>query len=188
MKTHSFLSIVSCLMFVIMGSIAHADDGKALAQTCVACHGANGVSPSAIWPNLAGQKRDYLIKEITAFRDGDRNEPTMQLFVKNLSDSQITALANYYSTMATPGNPAAEDINQAGLNVRANCMSCHGVEGNTVNDLWPNLAGQQAQYLLKQLQAFKQGTRHSPIMNVIANELNEQQMKDVAEYYSQLAY
>lgn len=188
MKPLFFLSSVSFALLLIAGPITHANDGETLAQTCVACHGTNGVAISPIWPNLAGQKQAYLVKEITAFRDGIRKEPTMQVFVKNLSDEQIAALASYYSNLDKPGNPSAENVNQAGLNVRANCLSCHGVQGYTVNDLWPNLAGQKAQYLLKQLQAFKQGTRQSPIMNVIANELNEQQMKDVAEYYSQQAY
>lgn len=188
MKTISFFPSLSFILLLLAGPVAHADDGEALAQTCVACHGANGVSPSPMWPNIAGQKPGYLIEQITAFRDGDREEPTMKPFVNNLSDAQIASLATYYSNMEKPGKPDADKINQAGLNVRANCLSCHGINGYTVNELWPNLAGQKAQYLLKQLQAFKQGTRHSPIMNVIANELNDQQMKDVAEYYGQLAY
>lgn len=188
MKPISFFQSVSLLLLLFAGPLAQAEDGEALAQTCVACHGANGVSSAPIWPNLAGQKHDYLVKEITAFRDGVRKEPTMQAFVKNLSDAQIASLASYYSNMERPGKPTADEVNQAGMNVRANCLSCHGVHGYTVNELWPNLAGQKAQYLLKQLQAFQQGTRQSPIMNVIANELNEQQMKDVAEYYSQQAY
>lgn len=188
MKTNSFFSSLTIILLLLSTPLTLADDGKTLAQTCVACHGINGVSASPVWPNLAGQKSGYLIKQITAFRDGVREEPTMQPFVKNLSDTQIASLAAHYSNMEKPGNPDADEINQAGLNVRANCLSCHGVDGYTVNELWPNLAGQKPQYLLKQLQAFKQGTRHSPIMNVIANELNEQQMKYVAEYYSQLAY
>ncbi len=188
MKTHSFVSTLPFTILLLLGVYAHAEDGKALAQACIACHGENGVGSAPSWPNLAGQKRDYLVTQITAFRDGERKEPTMLPFVQNLNDTQILALADHYSTLDTPGNAGAKQVNQAGLNVRANCLSCHGVHGKTVNDLWPNLAGQKAQYLLKQLQDFKQGTRYSPIMNVIAGELNEQQMKDVAEYYSQLAY
>ena len=72
-------------------------------------------------------------------------------------------------------------------NVRAYCISCHGKHGITVNEEWPNLAGQQKDYLQKQLLAFRDGTRNGPIMQVIAKELNEAQIEAVAEYYSQLS-
>ncbi|MGI9288933.1 MAG: c-type cytochrome [Pseudomonadales bacterium] len=163
------------------------ESAKALAQTCATCHGAEGISTSPAWPNLAGQKSAYLFAQIKAIREGARNEPTMLPFVKDLSDEQIEALADYFSSLPGSGNQQAEILNNAGANVRARCVSCHGMQGLTVNE-WPNLAGQKKEYLQKQLHAFRDGSRTAPLMNVIANELSEQQIKDVAEYYSQLAY
>ena len=74
--------------------------GKAKATTCIACHGREGVSPNDIWPNLAGQKKGYLVKQIKAFRDGKRQEPLMKPMVQNLSDEDIENLAEYFSSLA----------------------------------------------------------------------------------------
>ena len=157
---------------------------ETLVSACIACHGENGVSTMATQPNLAGQKQGYLAQEITKFRDGQRQNPLMDSVVKNLSNNQIEEIARYFSQQT---NPKLADLaqNPGGQHVRARCISCHGMQGFTVNRLWPNLAGQQEDYLAKQLHDFKSGQRTSPIMQVIANELNSQQIADVAQYFSQ---
>ncbi len=165
-----------------------ADDVASLAQTCAACHGPKGVSTNPAWPHLAGQKDAYIAAQIRAFRDGVRTEPTMLPFVENLSEEQIADLASYFSTLARPGNPGDDSPARAGLDVRARCISCHGMQGLSVNPEWPNIAGQQKAYLIKQLKAYQSGERHDPIMMVIANELNDEQIEAVAEYYSNMAY
>lgn len=77
--------------------------GKAKSSTCVACHGQAGVSNNPIWPNLAGQKEQYLVKQITAFRDGARQDPMMSPMAKPLSDQDIADLAAYFSGLACGG-------------------------------------------------------------------------------------
>ena len=74
--------------------------GKAKAAVCSSCHGPAGISIAPIWPNLAGQKEQYLVKQIKAFRDGVRQDPTMQPMVGNLSDTDIDNLAAYYSSLS----------------------------------------------------------------------------------------
>ncbi len=74
-----------------------ADAGKAKAMVCNACHGQNGVSSNPLWPNLAGQHEAYLAKQIRAFRDNVRQEPTMIGFVATLSDEDIDDLAAYFA-------------------------------------------------------------------------------------------
>jgi len=64
------------------------------------------------------------------------------------------------------------------------CMGCHGPNGNSLNPSWPKLAGQGAGYLVKQLADFKTGARKDPIMNGQAAALSEQDMADLAAYYS----
>lgn len=155
-----------------------------LASKCIACHGVEGVSSNDSWPNLAGQKKGYLAQEITAFRDGIRKNALMTPMVNTLTNEEIQALAQYFSSLANKTEKSAKE-NIAGKHVRARCISCHGMQGITVTELWPNIAGQKKTYLINQLQAFKNGQRKSAIMEVIANELNDQQIKDVAEYYSQ---
>jgi cytochrome c553 len=110
----------------------------------------------------------------------------MAATAKTLSDKDINALAEYYAAQPPKALASTKPANEAGRHVRARCISCHGMSGNTVTPSWPNLAGQQAQYLQNQLLAFRNGSRQGSLMNVIANELSEQQIADVAEYYSQL--
>ncbi len=73
--------------------------GKSKAALCTACHGVNGISPSEIWPNLAGQKKGYLIKQIKAFRSGDRKDPTMSPMALPLDDKAIEDIAAYFSSL-----------------------------------------------------------------------------------------
>jgi len=73
--------------------------GKLKAATCAACHGAEGISGNDIWPNLAGQKAGYLVKQMKAFRDGGRKDPMMSPMATPLSDDDIVNLAAYFSSL-----------------------------------------------------------------------------------------
>ncbi len=73
--------------------------GKAKAAACAACHGANGISIAPMWPNLAGQKEVYLSKQIKAFRDGTRKDPSMSPMAAGLSDADADNLAAYFSSL-----------------------------------------------------------------------------------------
>ncbi|MBF0673883.1 MAG: c-type cytochrome [Pseudomonas sp.] len=79
---------------------------------------------------------------------------------------------------------------KSGQQAAAICAACHQVDGNGMNipggESWPRLAGLDADYLLKQLQDMKSGKRTSATMTPFANMLSEQQMRDVAVYFSQL--
>ena len=66
------------------------------------------------------------------------------------------------------------------------CTACHGAEGNSVNPSWPNLAGQNATYLVAQLNAFKNGDRSNPLMNAQAMMLSEEDMIDLSVYFESL--
>ncbi|ATG75639.1 cytochrome C [Zobellella denitrificans] len=74
-----------------------AEAGKAKSAVCAACHGAEGISAMDIYPNLAGQKAAYTVKQLKAFRDGERNDPVMAPMAKPLSDQDIEDLAAYYA-------------------------------------------------------------------------------------------
>ena len=75
------------------------DKGKTKAMACAACHGVAGISSNEIWPNLAGQKAGYLVKQLKAYRDGTRSNPVMSSMAKTLSDPDIDDLAAYYSSL-----------------------------------------------------------------------------------------
>ncbi len=66
------------------------------------------------------------------------------------------------------------------------CNACHGVEGNSQSPLWPNLAGQNAPYIVAQLKAFKDGTRSDPLMSAQAMTLTDEEMANLAVYFESL--
>jgi len=92
-------AILTILIFSLPVFAGDAAAGKAKSAICMACHGAAGMSPNDIWPNLAGQKEGYLVKQIKAFRDGVRVDPMMAPMVSSLSDEDVDNLAAYYSSI-----------------------------------------------------------------------------------------
>lgn len=73
--------------------------GKERSSACVECHGVDGVSPNREWPNLAGQKYEYMVKHLRKFRDGIRTDPLMEPVARTLTDKDINDLAAYYSAI-----------------------------------------------------------------------------------------
>ncbi len=67
--------------------------------TCVACHGARGLSANPLWPNLAGQKPDYISKQLNDFKEGRRQDPLMTAVAQTLSVDDIKAIAAYFSSL-----------------------------------------------------------------------------------------
>jgi len=78
----------------------------------------------------------------------------------------------------------AEGSVQEGATKAAPCTACHGPSGNSSNPLWPSLAGQHPLYVLRQLQAFKAGTRTDPVMSAMAAPLSDDDMQDLAAYFA----
>ena len=76
------------------------DRGKELVSTqCFVCHGIDGISLIDMYPNLKGQKEKYLVKQLTAFRDGTRIDPIMGPMASILTDEDITAVSKYLSEL-----------------------------------------------------------------------------------------
>ncbi|MBL4763453.1 MAG: cytochrome c [Gammaproteobacteria bacterium] len=73
--------------------------GKAKSVTCAGCHGGAGISAVPMYPNLAGQKAQYVEKQLKAFRDGARKDPIMSSMAKPLSDEDIAGLAAFYESL-----------------------------------------------------------------------------------------
>lgn len=96
------LAIISMGTALMASSVAIAGDaaaGKAKAESCVSCHGMNGRSTNPNNPNLAGQKKNYLIKALQAYRSGDRKDPMMNTLTGGLTDADIENIAEYYSSI-----------------------------------------------------------------------------------------
>src|SRR5262245_60082105 len=78
----------------------------------------------------------------------------------------------------------AADVEAGKAKVQSVCAACHGVNGVSVSDAIPNLAGQKAAYLENQLKALREGTRKNPIMNAIAGQLSNDDVANVAAYFA----
>lgn len=87
------------LMVMLILFCAHVSSAQEnnLVVSCQACHGAQGISNNSLWPNLAGQKKDYLVLQLKAFRSGERKNPIMNPMSQNLSDSDIEKIAEHFS-------------------------------------------------------------------------------------------
>jgi len=86
----------------LMASPVFAGDiaaGKAKTAVCAACHGAMGVSAIPMYPNLAGQKEAYLVKQLKDFKAGNRKDPVMAPMAMGLSDADIANVAAYYASL-----------------------------------------------------------------------------------------
>ena len=173
-----------------------AESGKTKAAACAACHGAdgNGMAGMGQYPKLADQVPGYITKQLTAFKDGTRQDPIMAGMVATLSDQDIADLDAYFSGLKIKNiGIDAKDKEQAlegekvyrggyaKMNISA-CMSCHGPSGKGIPVQFPRLSGQNAAYVEKQLPAFKDGTRKDPRMNPIAFLLSNDQIKQLSLY------
>jgi cytochrome c553 len=90
------------------------------------------------------------------------------------------------AALAFAGTPAIAGDAAAGKVKSAVCAACHGANGISNNDLWPNLAGQKEGYLALQLKAFREGTRKNPLMSPMAANLSDADIADLAAYFSSL--
>jgi cytochrome c553 len=98
---------------------------------------------------------------------------------------QLLALSLALAFTSTSGILHAEGNISSGKEKAAACISCHGENGNSMVSTFPKLAQQHSSYLIKQLQAFKNGTRKNPMMSSIAMGLTDEDMVDIAAYYAE---
>jgi len=164
---------------------------------CVLCHGREGESASAIYPRLAAQHPDYLLKQLKDFRDGRRKSDTMSDMVKGMKDEEFRGLAAWFSTRK-PGFRQPADADLAGVGkyifTKGNsfsgvpaCVSCHGANGHGTQQL-PRLAGQHPAYLEGQLKEFgdRERTNDNAVMHSVASKLTALEIRSVAVYIGSL--
>lgn len=180
--------------------IGDAAKGQATAsQVCAACHGADGNSPAAVNPNLAGQHPEYLFKQLRNFKSGARANPIMMGIAASLSEDDMRNLAAYYASRP-PSQLAALDADlvaqgrklfRGGDAVKGvpACSGCHSPNGAGIPIQYPRVAGQHAQYTATQLRAFRDGQRvndENRMMRIIASRLTDGEIAALAEYLSGL--
>ena len=167
--------------------------------SCATCHGPQGVSMSPKFPRLAGQSAAYITAQMKNFKAHTRGDADaigyMWGMAAPLEDDLIAALADYYSKQRPAGGFSGDaaagargktiymdGISAAGVPA---CASCHGANAAGTAD-FPRLAGQTAQYLIKQLRAFHSNLRDVAVMHSVTTSLSPDNITDVATYLASL--
>lgn len=164
---------------------------------CAACHAPDGNSLIAENPKLAQQHPQYIIKQLTEFKAGKRENAVMNGMAAALSDDDMKNIAYWVTTKkATPG--AAQDkalvllgekIYRGGIADRQipACAGCHSPNGAGIPAQYPRLSGQHATYAAAQLTAFRDGVRkNNAVMTGVAAKLNDREIKAVSDYVAGL--
>ena len=194
-------SLLGAIILALSGLVsftANAADieaGKAKSAVCAACHGADGNSTNAAWPSLAGQHATYIYKQLQDFKQGRRNDATMVGMVALLNDEDMKNVAAYFESQQPKAVTFDPDMIEMGENIYrggitktsvAACMSCHSPSGKGNGPAgWPSLKGQHPEYLVLQMQNFKQGLRANDsgeMMRNVVTRMSDQEMKSVAAY------
>lgn len=181
------------------GAVSVAQDVTQTASTvCGACHGADGNSSIPMFPKLAGQQRDYLVKQLNEFISGKRKNDTMTPMVATVKSDDVAALAAYFAgqkasvgvvedpKLLADGKKLYEDGNT--VTGVPGCAGCHMPKGEG-NDRYPRLAGQHPTYTRQQMADFKAGTRNNDkarVMRAVAERMTEAEMQAVSQYLASL--
>jgi len=164
---------------------------------CALCHGANGESSSPLYPKIAGQHPEYIVKQLRNFKAGERDSNDMRKVAPDLGESDIAALAAFLGRQKpASGKSAFPEMRALGekLYTQGNgetgvppCIKCHHPQGAGSESL-PRLAGQHALYIETQLALFEERrrTNDNAQMQEIAKKMSTDEMRAVAEYLSSL--
>ncbi|MFD1122343.1 c-type cytochrome [Methylophilus flavus] len=166
---------------------------KVVQNVCAACHGADGNSVITTNPKLAGQHPEYLLKQLTNFKDGSRANAVMSGMAGALSQEDMEGISKYFSNQSIKlakskengKGSLGEKIYRGGIAATKTpaCAACHGVTGAGLPKQFPRLAGQHTDYTVQQLRTFRTGERaNAPMMATIAAKMSDAEMQAVADY------
>lgn len=196
-------TISSVALFVILwpslllGAETSQRTREIIESRCMLCHGPEGERGSTTYPRLAAQNAAYLEKQLRDFRNGRRTSEAMTGLTRDLSDRDITELAEYFSKSPPQSRPARraeeaelgkkiyfEGLVASGVTA---CATCHGNDAHGTIEL-PRLAGQLPSYIETQLKKFaaRERTNDGSTMNVIAAGLSDMNMRALAVYLGSL--
>lgn len=197
-------ALATCTLAAALAGTAYAQQGGKASETveraihvCNACHGEGGNSVSPQFPKLAGQQPLYLAEQLKQFRSQKRSDSSPQAYMWGVSalldDGTIQGLAEYYATQKpVAGKPGPKKLMDQGRQIfeqgipakkLAACTSCHGENGEGAS-VFPRIAGQHADYIVRQLNEFGTKLRpHGVIMaERVASKLSPEEKRAVAVY------
>ncbi len=173
-----------------------AKAGQTKAAMCGACHGADGNSAAPNFPKLAGQGERYLLKQMNDIKSGNRNILEMTGLLTNMSEQDMADIAAYFASQNMSVGAADPALVKAGEALFRGgklaegmpaCTGCHSPNG-AGNDAagFPQLGGQHAQYVAKQLTDFREGNRtndgDSMMMRSVAAKLSNKDIQAISSY------
>jgi cytochrome c553 len=174
-----------------------ATAGQAKAATCGACHGVDGNPASSQYPKLAGQGEDYVARQVDLIKTNKRPNPVMLPFVSSMSVQDMHDVGAYFFSKASlPGIADAKYVARGEALYRGGdskagipaCMACHGPDGRgNPGAVYPQLAGQYADYVSAKLKGFRDGKGFSDddrgkIMPVVAKGLSDDDIAAISSY------
>lgn len=195
MKLTSFVTpVLATLLAVFAMPQAGAQDveaGRVKSQACAACHGADGNSLSGQFPNLAGQSWRYIYIQLKDYKEGRRSDPIMTAMATPLSRQDMIDIGNYFAAQKAKPSTYKVDESKALLGkAKADetlCSMCHlgGFAGQ--NEI-PRVAGQQYDYIVKQMRDFKARTRTNDAGNMtsVAQTLSDTDIENLAHFITSL--
>jgi cytochrome c553 len=179
-------------VFTLMGNVSWAaQEMPPKAATCLACHGVNGNSTMPGVPSLAAQNARYIYLQLRDYQEGRRDNPMMSPMAAGLTRPEMQELANYFSQqkLSSKGFKADPDKAKLGL-AKANetlCAMCHLGEFKGQNEI-PKVAGQNFDYVVGMLKAFKAKTRTNDAGNMtsVASTLSDEDIENLGHYIAGL--
>ena len=186
---------------ILLAGAAHAqgdaDAGKQKAAVCAACHGPEGNAPQGAapegqaYPDLAGQTARYLYLQLRDFKEGRRKNPLMSPMAANLSKEDMYDLAEYFSKQkhapSTFKTDPAKATDGKAVADAALCTMCH-LGGFSGQNEVPRVAGQEYDYIVKQLKDFRGRNRTNDAGNMtsVSKGLSDAQIDALAQYITGL--
>ena len=194
------LAALLCLQGAAWGAdgAAQMQRGEELVMgRCFLCHGATGDSSSPLYPKLAGQNVEYMLKQLRNFKRGERESSDMRKVVADMDDNDMQAAAFFFSRQQpSRGNSAYAEMRALGEKLFSqgdparglkSCRECHGDNGAGSATL-PRIAGQHTLYIETQLTLFEERkrTNDNAQMQDVAKRLTTDEVRAVAEYLRSL--
>ena len=165
-------------------SAADAARGEKLAYTCHGCHGIPNYKnsyPIYSVPKLGGQHAAYMVVALKEYASQERPHATMHAQATTMAAQDMQDIVAYLGGQELkPTGRAVGTAPKAGQT----CVACHGNDGVGILPEYPNLAGQHADYIEQALKSYRAGQRKNPVMGGMAAALTDQDIKELAAYYS----
>jgi cytochrome c553 len=152
---------------------------------CSKCHGEDGNASASGMPNLTAQSAEYFTTSMKAYVEGSREHKLMANLAKRLDEDTLDKMGMFYAVQEPARTTTVGDGNaDLGRELAEPCAACHGPDGNASGADMPTLAGQDARYFIKAMQAYQDGTRHHEGMFGAVDGLDDGDLADLAAFYA----